>query len=206
VGLEVFVFGKISGQKPTSLDHPEFEIIQNDDDPNIHLNRITPVHRLTEGLSQRWLRKLIWQLLERIEIPETRDEHLAAGHTKAPRLVQFRRLHFPEDPEDIERARRHFALEEFIALQRGFAVRRQAFRARARGHPCGGDNRLIKPFLRRVGFELTGAQTRALREIRADLKQPFPMRRLLHRWRSLPGKAGQPPRPNPPHSRSARTP
>lgn len=180
VGMEVFVFGKVSGQKPASMDHPEFEIVTDEEDPNIHLNRITPVHRLTEGLSQRWLRKLIWQLLERIEIPETRDEQLVANHIGRPRLEQFRRLHFPECPEDVEQARRHFALEEFVALQRGFAARRQAFRAHAKGHICTGDNRLIKPFLKRIGFTLTAAQSRVLREIRADLRQRYPMRRLLH--------------------------
>ncbi len=180
VGAEVFVFGKVSGLKPAVVDHPEFEILQDDDDPSIHLNRITPVHRLTEGLSPRWLRRLIWQLLERIEIPETRDEQLLTGHSGTSRIEQFRRLHFPESHEDVEKARRHFALEEFVALQRGFAVRRDAFRARARALPCGGDNRLIKPLLKQLDFALTGAQTRVLREIRADLKRAFPMRRLLH--------------------------
>jgi len=180
VGVEVFVFGRVTGLKPATLDHPEFEIVPDDDDPNIHLNRIIPVHRLTEGLSQRWLRRLIWQILERMEVPETRDEQRATQHFGAPRLAAFRGLHFPETVEDVERARRRLALEEFVALQRGFAARREAFRARARGRACGGDNRLIKPFLKRVGFALTGAQTRVLRELRADLKRPFPMRRLLH--------------------------
>ncbi len=180
VGMALFVYGKVAGQKPTYMDHPEFEVIQDREDPNVHLNRIVPVYRATEGLTQRWLRNLIWQLLERIEVPETRDEQLVVKHSGDSRLQQFRRLHFPARPEDIESARRHFALEEFVELQRGFAARRQAFRTRARSLPSSGDNHLIKPFLKVIGFELTGAQTRVLREIRGDLKRAFPMRRLLH--------------------------
>lgn len=180
VGMEVFVFGKLSSLKPTAMDHPEFEIVVADEDPTVHLNRLVPIYRLTEGLSQRWLRKFVWRLLETVEIPETKDELLVAEHTGAARLRQFRRLHFPESLEDIELARRHFALEEFVALQRGFATRRAAFRKQAKGQPCGGNNQLIKPFLKQLQFELTAAQTKVLREIRADLKRDFPMRRLLH--------------------------
>ena len=53
------------------------------------------------------------------------------------------------------------------------------FESQAPALPCGGDNRLIKPFLARLGFKLTGAQTKVLREIRADMGGAHPMRRLL---------------------------
>ncbi len=45
--------------------------------------------------------------------------------------------------------------------------------------PCGGDNRLMKPFLTQLGFKLTEAQTKVLREIRHDMSGAHPMRRLL---------------------------
>jgi len=38
---------------------------------------------------------------------------------------------------------------------------------------------LIKPFLRQLGFELTAAQTKVLRELRRDLGGAHPMRRLV---------------------------
>ncbi len=180
VGLGLFVYGRITGLKPTVMENPETEIIQLEEEALIHLNRIVPIHRLTEGLTPRWLRQLIWRVLDGVEVPESVDERLASTQTGTTRLDQFRRLHFPASEAEIERARRHFAMEEFLSLQRGFASRRNAFRARAQGHPCAGDNRLIKPFLKQLAFRLTDAQTRVLREIRADLQRPFPMRRLLH--------------------------
>src|SRR5262249_47637688 len=42
-----------------------------------------------------------------------------------------------------------------------------------------GDNHLIKPFLARLGFTLTEAQTRVLRDMRKDMSGEHPMRRLL---------------------------
>jgi len=64
-------------------------------------------------------------------------------------------------------------------LQLQIQSRRKKFEAQAKALPCGGDNRLIKPFLTALGFKLTDAQTRVLREIRADLRGAHPMRRLL---------------------------
>jgi ATP-dependent DNA helicase RecG len=70
---------------------------------------------------------------------------------------------------DVEIARRRLALDEFVELQTQIRSRRKNFEAKSRALPCGGDNRLMKPFLARLGFKLTGAQTSVLCEIRADL-------------------------------------
>ncbi len=95
------------------------------------------------------------------------------------RAAAIRQLHFPETDADIETARRRLALDEFIALQQDIKTRRDRFESRARGLPCSGDNHLIKPFLKRLVFTLTSAQTRVLRELRHDLGGAHPMRRLL---------------------------
>jgi ATP-dependent DNA helicase RecG len=87
--------------------------------------------------------------------------------------------HFPEELTDVEIARQRLALDEFIELQRQIQQRRKTFESRAQALPCGGNNRLIKPFLARLGFKLTGAQTKVLREIRKDMGGAHPMRRLL---------------------------
>ncbi|HWF18919.1 MAG TPA: ATP-dependent DNA helicase RecG, partial [Verrucomicrobiae bacterium] len=76
-------------------------------------------------------------------------------------------------------ARRRLALDEFITLQKDIRLRRQKFETKARGLPCAGNNRLIKPFLAQLGFALTTAQTKVLRELRHDMGGVHPMRRLL---------------------------
>ncbi len=204
VGDEVLVFGKLNSLKPRILDHPETEVLEGGEESLIHLNRITPVYPLTEGLPQRWLRSLIWRTLQTFEsqIPEPWElpvagGELAAGQGKATETRQpatcnlqlatplptraqaIRALHFPEALEDAETARQRLALDEFIELQRQILLRRRNFETKAQALPCGGDNHLIKPFLARLGFKLTEAQTRVLRELRADLAGPHPMRRLL---------------------------
>ncbi len=66
-GDEVFVYGKLVETKPRTMDHPETEVIEGGEEGFIHINRIAPIYRLTEGLPQRWLRGFIWRTLEKFE-------------------------------------------------------------------------------------------------------------------------------------------
>ncbi|HLX94480.1 MAG TPA: ATP-dependent DNA helicase RecG [Verrucomicrobiae bacterium] len=179
VGDEVFVFGKLVETKPRTMDHPESEVIEGGEESFIHINRIAPVYPLTEGLPQRWLRGLIWRTLERFETQIVEPEPAPDLKLFPTRANAVRMLHFPEALTDGEIARRRLALDEFVVLQCEMRLRRKNFEARAHALPCGGDNRLMKPFLAQLGFQLTRAQTHVLREIRADMRGPHPMRRLL---------------------------
>ncbi len=178
-GDEVLVFGKPNSLRPRTIDHPETEVIAGGEDVSIHLNRVAPIYPLTEGLPQRWLRALIWHALEQFvpTIKESEVRPFDGAVLGASEAMQA--LHFPAELNDAERARERFAFEEFLALQLGIQERRRNLQARATANPCGGDNRLIKPFLAGLPFQLTRAQTKVLREIRGDLRRGEPMRRLL---------------------------
>jgi ATP-dependent DNA helicase RecG len=186
-GDEVVVFGKPIHLKPRTIDHPETEVVENGAENFIHLNRITPIYPLTEGLPQRWLRGLIWRTLENYERdivdpwPEiTGRVSVVSQNLPLPsRAEAIRMLHFPDEAEQTELARRRLALDEFIELQRQVQLRRINFESKASALPAAGDNHLIKPFLARLGFKLTEGQTRVLRELRKDMAGEHPMRRLL---------------------------
>ncbi|MGH7980785.1 MAG: ATP-dependent DNA helicase RecG, partial [Limisphaerales bacterium] len=205
---EVFLFGKIIQIKPRTMDHPETEVIEGGQESFIHVARIVPIYSLTEGLPQRWLRGLIWRTLEQFQAHPRNSSHrhepgvaslpvddravmadpsvnadarqpMAAGAGLPSREQAIRNIHFPEKLSDAELARRRLALDEFVEFQRQIQARRRKFQATVRAMPCGGSNRLIKPFLAGLAFKLTESQTRVLREIRADMSGAHPMRRLL---------------------------
>jgi ATP-dependent DNA helicase RecG len=178
-GDEVFAFGKLSSMKPRTMDHPETEVIDSAEDESIHMNRVVPVYPLTEGLPQRWLRGLMWRTLTRLEAHFADPWPGIALADFVPLRCAMHNIHFPSELADAERARRRLALDEFIALQLAIQRRRRNLESKARSLPCGGHNRLMKPFLRQLGFSLTAAQTRVLREIRGDVSGAVPMRRLL---------------------------
>ncbi|HEY3761303.1 MAG TPA: ATP-dependent DNA helicase RecG [Verrucomicrobiae bacterium] len=178
-GDEVFVFGKLSELKPRTMDHPETEVIEGGEENFIHINRIAPVYPLTEGLPQRWLRGLIWRTLGKFETQIAEPKPAPDLKAFPARANAIHMTHFPEELTDVEIARRRLALDEFVALQIQMQARRKRFESNARGLPCGGDNRLMKPFLAALGFKLTESQTGVLREIRANMGGTHPMRRLL---------------------------
>ena len=200
VGDEVVVFGKPLSLKPRTIDHPETEVIDALE-KSVHLNRIVPIYPLTEGLPQRWLRSLIWRTLSEFEAkipepkillaasrdsagkisPDDKNPALSRGAATFPeRANAIHMLHFPEELNGTEIARRRLAFDEFVELQTAIQLRRKKLEANARALPCAGDhNRFIKPFLAQLGFELTEAQKKVLREIRHDMGGQIPMRRLL---------------------------
>ncbi len=197
-GREFLVFGKPESLRPRTMDHPETEPVEAGEDEFIHVNRIVPIHPLTEGLTARAMRTLVWRALEKFEGQISEPVFGARVSSPAPRPVvnsppdksqgapiptranAIHMIHFPEELSDVEFARQRLALDEFVELQLQIQQRRKKFEAKAKALPCGGDNnRLIKPFLAHLGFKLTDAQTHVLREIRADMSGAHPMRRLL---------------------------
>jgi ATP-dependent DNA helicase RecG len=194
VGREFLVYGKPDSLKPRTMDHPETELVEPGDDEFIHVSRIVPVHPLTEGLTARVLRTLVWRALEKYvaasrqsaanfpewQIFDNRVASLPRGAATLPsRANAVHMIHFPEELTDVEIARQRLALDEFVELQTQIQSRRKKFESNAKALPCGGDNHLMKPFLAALGFKLTDAQTKVLREIRSDLSGAHPMRRLL---------------------------
>jgi len=178
-GDEVLAYGKLESLRPRTMDHPETEVVETDGESLIHLNRLVPIYPLTEGLPQRWLRSLLWRVLPQ-HVSHVAEPWPGLATPDLPsRANAIRRLHFPEELTDVALARRRLALDEFLELQVAIQRRRRRLQANARALPCAGDNRLMRPFLKRLGFTLTGAQTKVLREIRHDLGGTQPMRRLL---------------------------
>ena len=147
--------------------------------------RVLPIYPATEGLSQKMLRTIVAQnldaLLAAIEaeegdaIPPSITEPLGL-----PPLVEaLRRLHNPESLEEAETGRRRLAFGELLFLQLLHARAHREATLERRGIAFARTDRLIAPLYRRLPFQLTGAQQRALREIVEDMTSARRMNRLL---------------------------
>ena len=176
-GHEVVLYGKPKdfGGKLV-IDHPEFEIVRDEDGPSIHLERIVPIYRNVSGIPQRRLREIIHELLARLDPLAVAP--LFDVDPSYPRIEAFREVHFPEALEQAEAARRRFALEEFFALQLN-VVWRRARNREGGGRVLGTKTTLLKRFYASLPFDLTGAQKRSIKEIVADMREPRAMNRLL---------------------------
>jgi RecG-like helicase/REP element-mobilizing transposase RayT len=178
-GQRLVVYGK---PKPSGsgvvIAHPEFEVVEDDAEASIHLQRIVPIHRATEGLSARVLRALIWEVLERLCDDEV-EPLIPAALDATPRAWALRQIHFPDSWATRDKARRHLVLSEFFVMQVSIAAKRAEQAAKPGAVHCSGDT-LMRRLHAALPFPLTGAQLRSIEEIRADLASPRPMNRLLH--------------------------
>src|SRR5918996_1266672 len=179
-GQRLVVFGKprLRGKR-ICMDHPEFEVIENDEEISIHFRRITPIYPATEGLSQRVLRSIIYRLLNEISPARAGwkillPAELASDETRDA----IRAIHFPESWEARDAAREHLVLSEFFAMQVLIASRRSESSTRLSEAHCGSGS-LLDKFLEALPFQVTGAQSKVIAEIRRDLAARHPMNRLL---------------------------
>jgi RecG-like helicase/REP element-mobilizing transposase RayT len=181
-GQRLVVFGKprLRGKR-ICMDHPEFEVIENDEEISIHFRRITPIYAATEGLSQRVLRSIVYRLLKEVAPASGGLETLlprALMNGDMATAAAIRAIHFPNDWQQREAAREHLVLSEFFAMQILIASRRTNASIRLGEAHCGPGT-LFDEFVKSLPFELTAAQRKVIGEIRRDLATVHPMNRLL---------------------------
>ncbi|MDC8759424.1 ATP-dependent DNA helicase RecG [Janthinobacterium fluminis] len=146
---------------------------------------LTPVYPSGEGLSQPILRRAISDAMKRIDWQDTLPPALIEDMRLSDFEPAVRLLHYP--PQEVDESalsdRSHPAwvrmkFDELLAQQLSLKRAQRARRSKgAAALPVTGA--LSDAFLATLPFKLTGAQARVLGEIRADLRHPYPMQRLL---------------------------
>lgn len=182
-GQKLIVYGKIKEFKgKLSMDHPEYEILDDDETATIHSGRITPVYRLKAGITQKTLRTAAWHIVQALNddftqdvLPKPSEQGEFSGWNRARAL---KAVHFADSLESLEKARRYLALEEFYGYQLRVVRRRRAvLESGGHAHVAGT---LARDFEAALPFQMTGGQKRSLIEIQQDMASNAPMNRLLH--------------------------
>ena len=182
-GDVLLVAGPVRFYHGRQIQPREWVILKEADDPDGGQGVVLPIYPATEGLSQRMFRKILEQnldpLLEAVGAEEIfSDQELEeAGVPFVRRALQI--LHRPESLVETEYARRRLAYEELFFLQLVHALAHHHATTARQGNALKRTDELVGALYRRLPFELTGAQTRALREIMDDLTAPRRMNRLL---------------------------
>jgi ATP-dependent DNA helicase RecG len=175
-GQEIIVFGRPKQSRHRIyLDHPEFEVIEEEGEETIHMGRITPIYPLTEGVRQRALRSMMFGVIQELE---ERPPTLEIDPDSMSEIEALRQIHFPESWAAREEARKVLAMVEFVAMQI-VAEQRKRSVAALKGACHVGSGKLTERFLAQLPYRPTLAQDRAIREIREDMAKEVPMSRLL---------------------------
>ena len=141
-------------------------------------NALIPVYPLTQGLSSKMVGANIAQALQLLG--EELDDPIPAFIRQEYHLchLQFalRNIHLPTDRESAEIARRRLIFEELLMLALSLrSVRDDTYTQTS--YVCGKAD--LQPFFDHLPFTLTGAQQRAIDQVRQDLAKNTPMNRLV---------------------------
>lgn len=179
-GEPIVLSGKIDvylGRKV--MPSPEYEVLDSDD--LLHTGRLVPVYPLTEGITNRWMRKTQKRVVDRWagqvqDFLPAAVRDAAAMPELAPCVAQ---MHFPDTVESQEKARRRLAFDELFMIQTGLMQRRSAWQHAVTGTAMTVDQAGLDAVIAALPFTLTGAQQRVLQSILSDVSLTTPMARLL---------------------------
>ena len=175
-GQRIVLFGKPRlRSNQVVMEHPDFEVIEDDAERSIHFDRITPIHPAGDGVTPRLLRVLIHRAIDETDL--TSLPFLWPSEQSVGADV-WRAIHFPNSDAEREAAREQLVREEFFGLQLVVCARHAAMRS-VGGVARAGTGELHSKVVAALPFELTASQREVIAEISADLALPYRMNRLL---------------------------
>ncbi|MCW5784345.1 MAG: ATP-dependent DNA helicase RecG [Nitrospirales bacterium] len=182
------VLSNSSGSSPLTMRGPEYELLDEDELPEMRGGRIVPVYHETNGLSSKQIRRIIRSIFDHYAdqlqemLPLTIRSQL--GVPTLPEALPV--LHFPNQERSVEALNAYatpehqrLAFEELFLLQLALAMRRQEQTQDIEGIAFAVRNPLVEQLKTVLPFSLTSAQERVIREISHDMGRPISMNRLL---------------------------
>lgn len=151
------------------------------DPENLRTPGIVPVYKLTEGMSGRVMRRLMREAVN--YWADRLPDYIPASVLDRTELADLgwalKHLHFPEGHDHLHHAQQRRAFDQLLLLQ--LAILRNRLETQAQpAIPLPVSDDFLEPFLTQVfPYPLTGAQNRAVGEIRRDVATSIPMNRLL---------------------------
>ncbi len=177
-GAQVVLAGKIDQYLGRlTMTNPDIEPVETE---HLHTNRIVPVYALTAGLTQKNLRRMMYQTVM-YWAPRVTD-YLPERVRSAVKLSglgeALANIHFPESADMLDVARWRLAFDEIFLLQLGVLRQKRSWQT-ATAQVFETPDEWLESQIARLPFDLTGAQKRVLQDIRADLASGRPMDRLI---------------------------
>ena len=137
------------------------------------------VYPLTEGISNKMISEHIRQSLPATSLVEDPlPEFIRAAEGLCTLGYALREIHAPADFQSLHTAKRRLAFDEFFRFALGLGTAGRT--ARVKGAPiCRVSEATINEFLKALPYALTGAQSRALADLRRDMASDTAMNRMI---------------------------
>lgn len=182
IGAKISVSGRVETTPKTKVvKSPAFEILY--EDKTIHTGRLIPVYPEIKGITSKWLRRQIYNILTQFEneLVEYLPQKLLSENNFPSFAQAIKEVHFPTNRETAEKSRERLGFDELLLLQLAANKRRTAWRKKSIGNLFKIDEyrKNVDDFIKSLPFTLTNSQVKAVEEIKSDLHSTQPMNRLL---------------------------
>ena len=187
-GMLLLVSGKPTLDKKGILTftHPEIEIITEDDEKLLDGGGILPKYKIPKCLSSKKISQKIFRLL----VEPIIHEHIAKFNEDLPQhlvdkydFLDIRstiyNLHFPNNREDLKRARYRIKYSELYQYYLKIIERKRNYAKAGTGLVINPKSNTARKIYEALPFELTKDQKYVLNEMARDCKSSKPMNRLL---------------------------
>ncbi|HAM88410.1 MAG: ATP-dependent DNA helicase RecG [Candidatus Falkowbacteria bacterium GW2011_GWC2_38_22] len=144
----------------------------------VHTQGIIPNYHLTANITQKQLRFLISQVIKQSAISEWLPKQILESQKLLPLAEALKKIHFPQNLNDIEIAKKRLAFDELFIIQLQSQLIKNELR-QSQATPLPFPEEAIRDFVSSLPFKLTDAQKKASWEILLDMAKQEPMTRLL---------------------------
>ncbi len=168
-----------------SMPHPEMELLE-EHKKGLKIS-MQPIYPSTEklnnkGITNRVTNKLVQQLFldTKARFVETLPTYLVSELKLVSKSDALLNIHFPKSQEELAKAQFRLKFEELFYIQLQLIAKKMVRKNKIKGFPFTEVGTYFGDFYNNhLPFELTNAQKRVIKEIRADLGSNAQMNRLL---------------------------
>ena len=184
IGDHIAAYGKVDFFNGFNITHPEFDVLEENDDP-INTGQIIAIYPGTTelkkvGLESRGFRKIIRNSIDKIQ--GTINDYFSISFQKQYGLMNRNdsiiNIHQPFNMEKLQNAIYRLKFDEHFFLQLLMALRKKRIES-TDGRLFSKRGEYVKKLYDALPFQLTKSQIKVLKEIRFDLSSKKQMNRLL---------------------------
>ena len=169
-----------------SFTHPEIEVLENDEEKEFESGKIIPNYYVNNklskaGISNRLMRNVLTQVVnDKInDIKENLNENIINKYSFQGRSQTIRNLHFPDNVNELQRAKTRMKFEELFYYQLLIQKNRIKKTNEMKAPIVSEKSSSARKVFDNLPFKLTKDQVKVLNEIADDLKSGNAMNRLL---------------------------
>ncbi|MBN2281391.1 MAG: ATP-dependent DNA helicase RecG [Candidatus Marinimicrobia bacterium] len=182
----VAISGKPEFRYGIQFVHPDYDKLDQEEYSGQNTGRIIPLYSSSaemknKGLDTRGLRRIMAKIFQEytLQVPEILPAELLEQYKILPVDEALRQIHFPDDNNQLLRARTRFKFEELFYLQLIMAVKAKGIKSIHKKFRYDGAGEKLRKIYEKLPFDLTSAQKKVIKEIWNDMKKPVVMNRLL---------------------------